>query len=399
MSMPRLPTELLELIVPHIVNDSASLSMLCLASPVLAPACRVARFYSVTLERVDDTIRFHGLLETSPKSHISRHVRRLAIIDPQDYIEHNIGKNALISVLERVRAFISDLQIFSHDLSDSYSGIDWTEMNWLQDELSNLPSLRTFGTEDWGTSISKISTLPYYRNITALGIFAFPHTRTAPDNVERLSLSAFRLSDIGTPPAQEYWASPLLRWLDLSRLRSLAFCSGMQFTLSTTGTWLSGLLQHCSASLEYLVLEARNPPDDLELPVGGCPSLTKVTFMIRDFPRMEWNDLLLLWVNVLLNQCPSLKIGEITFSLMFLLSEDESQGLLPALSLKLETLLNGLGSLKGRYPSCRIALTYPGNRLLLERECFPPSLILEFQCTYVKFWTRFYSIEAKLTPH
>ncbi|KAH8806510.1 hypothetical protein DL96DRAFT_1630865 [Flagelloscypha sp. PMI_526] len=363
MSSTRLPTELLEQIVSHISNDSNALSMCCRSSRVLVSACRFTRFKSITLANVASSAKFHALLENSPRSAVAMHVKSLTIINPQDY-HKNAQRHSLVEVLNHVRIFLE----------------------WLQDTISELPSLRSFGTEDWDTRISVISSWPYYCDVTALGIFAFECSQTTPRNLERLRLAAFRVSDIGSSSVQAYLDSPLLKWLDLSHLRSLAFCTDIEDTPSTTGNWLSAFLQVCSSTLEYLVLEPQDVPDDFEFHAGGFPCLTRVTITVTSVNINNWDDVLLPWVDVLLGQCQLLQSGEITFLLM------ESQYGPPTTgSLDPGRLLAWLEEVKEKFPACSFVVAHRYKTLVLKAGLFPPSIALEPQCTYVKFWTRFYS--------
>ncbi|KAH8806517.1 hypothetical protein DL96DRAFT_1686275, partial [Flagelloscypha sp. PMI_526] len=154
----------------------------------------------------------------------------------------------------------------------------------------------------------------------------------------------------------------------------------------TTGAWLSAFLQLCSTSLESLVFEARNPPTDFQLPAGGCPSLKTVTFIIPERAEIDSDNLFLPWIHILLSQCPSLETGEIMFWLMaeeFETPQSEARD--PG------TLFTGLEKLNQRFPACRIVIAYPNETFPLARGVFPHFILLEMQCTYVKFWSRFYS--------
>ncbi|KAH8806512.1 hypothetical protein DL96DRAFT_1765468 [Flagelloscypha sp. PMI_526] len=270
MSTPQFPAEVLEQIVPHLADDPISLSICCLSSRVFVPACRVARFQSITLEEQEDSTKFHALLESSPTSAVTRQVKSLTIIDPQLF-NYKKYRDAVTGIFDHLRTVIVHLQIFNK--MENYR-IHWPHLVWLQDGISEL-SLQSFGTEDWNFAPKPITPWPCSGDDAALGLFDLPSHVNTRSVVERLRLSAFRLSHIRGRPVQKYLDSGLLKWLDFSRLRALAFCTRINDTPDSTGTYLSALIQPCSASLEYLVFEPKNPANDLELPLGGCPRLKR----------------------------------------------------------------------------------------------------------------------------
>ncbi|KAH8806579.1 hypothetical protein DL96DRAFT_1631102 [Flagelloscypha sp. PMI_526] len=389
MSTLPFPTELLEHIASHLVDDPVALSMCCLSSPALVPVCRVARFQCVTLANPAHCGGFSRLLKTSPRSAIATHVRRLIILSPQDY-ETGEETNVLTDVLDHVQTSVLSLQIFSEN---HLCGVAWSEIDWLQTAIFKLPYLQSLETEVWGLSFSTISRWPNYSNITALGLFSFQFDREMPPNLERLKIYALRLSDIDFRSVQEYLEISLLKWLDLSGTRSVAFCMDTHRTTSTTGDWVSAILQCSRTSLEHLVLEVKEPPSgtyaNFQLSdSGGCPRLKRVTFLIASIYTLVvgLGDLFLAWANILLDRCPSLQAGEIVFSLM-----DNRRTAPPTASLELGLLFTVVEALSVRFAACRFVFTHPYKSIQLETGEFPQSLIVESQYTYVKFWSTFYS--------
>ncbi|KAH8828759.1 hypothetical protein DL96DRAFT_1789399 [Flagelloscypha sp. PMI_526] len=262
MSAAQFPAELLEQIVPHLADNPAALSTCCLSSRVFVPACRIVRFQSITLDdQRKDSSRFNALLEASPPSAVAIYVRCLRVMDPHRFgYEKGRDAIALARILNYFRTFPIHLQIFSKHRP----GISWSHIRWLQDAISELSSIQSFGTEDRFTTFPTNTSWPAYGDVAALGLFSFPYDfKKTTETLGRLRLSAFRLSDIGSRSIQMYLNNALLKWLDLSGLRALAFCTKIGETPDTTGAWLSALIQRCSATLEYLVFEPRDPPNGI----------------------------------------------------------------------------------------------------------------------------------------
>ncbi|KAH8806511.1 hypothetical protein DL96DRAFT_1630866, partial [Flagelloscypha sp. PMI_526] len=350
--------------IPHLVNNPVALSACCLSSRLFVPA-------TITLETEER--------RSSPTSAVASHVHCLRIIDPR-YFNDRKWKGVLTSILDLLRLFVVDLQIFRK----YFNGIYWPHQVWLQDAISHFRSLRSFITEDWFMPFP-VTYRPSDGNIAALGWFESPSYAKKVAGLERLPLSAFRLSKLDIRSLRRYLNSGLLEWLDLSSLRALAFCTKTGGSPDTTGAWLSALIKLCSTSLEYLVFEPVAFPNDLELPFGGCPRLKRVTIIAVYELDKYWDYFLLPWAEELLDRCPSLKTGEITFSLTADQFWDSTEATMDP-----RGLLIGIVELKRRFPTCSIIFSHPFESLVLKQGCFPPSLVIKSPCTYIDFWSEFY---------
>ncbi|KAH8818558.1 hypothetical protein DL96DRAFT_1621428 [Flagelloscypha sp. PMI_526] len=395
MATGNLAVELLENIIYFLDGDLSTLAACSLTSSSLLPACRAARFHSITLRKPLRAREFLALLQDRPD--ISLFVLSLRIIGPQDYSMDSVENSPelLLQVLSHLKRVVN-LQIIG---GPDYGGVWWKHIPWLQAPIGELPNLQTVVVENW-MDPEVLSHAPYLEKIKGIGFFN-PGSKDSDipfrrDMLPRRPLSVLRLAWLNDDyTVTKFLSEPLGAGLDLSQLRSLAL-STATVTACPTAMWLTSLLPQCSRCLQHLALEPTGSPNDLIVPEGGLPLLQSIHFVFGNDTFIAEQSNLQAWLSSLLSCAPELQRGQITMT--FTGYDFVFQGFSPASVLSTVPLLSRFAEALKPFPLCRVTLCYDQQlkegEVVVPRDSLglPESWVYKPRYSHVTFWTCFYDL-------